>query len=139
MKAILYFVKSGRVTDEHVGIAETIKNATGKKVVFRNSTAAAESGESPEPNEGVAGDIPARYQMATLYDDEGTVLQASSEFVEADGEPSPVATNALGLKGVNPPNDREELKAYLEGEGVPFHPSAPTNKLILLYNEYLFA
>lgn len=138
MKAILFFVAAGFVRDSHKQAATAINAATGKKVVFRNGTSASLTGEKPEPNDGVAGDVPKPYEAFTRYDDTGNVI-GKGEPVAA---PSPLADrklNAIGLPdGDGCPEDREGLKAALEAEGIEFHGNAKLEKLVDLYLAHFY-
>ncbi len=137
MKAILFFVPSGRVLDSHKQAATALAAATGKKVVFRNSTIAVSTGEKPETCEGVAGTIPPAYAARfASYDAEGNAT------VPEGGIPGPegviVEINALGLpKGC--PDDRNALKQALKDEGVEFHPNTKTETLVDLFRVKVLA
>jgi len=138
MKAILYFVAAGFVRDSHKQAATAINAETGKKVVFRNGTSASLTGEKPEPNDGVAGQVPEPYAAFTRYDDKGKVI----------GKAEPVAPlvaladrklNAIGLPdGDGCPEDRETLKAALDAEGIEYHGNAKTEKLVDLYLAHFY-
>lgn len=131
MKAILFFVASGVALDSHKAAATTLAEATGKRVVFRNSNLARTTGESPEPCEGVAGDVPDNYAARfPSYDAKGNATEPEGglQLVETpEGE-----LNALGLpKGS--PEDRNDLKAALKDAGVEFHPNTKTETLVDLF------
>jgi hypothetical protein len=138
MKAILFFVSAGFVAAAHKEAAAAIAAATGKKVVFRNATAATFSGENPEPNEGVAGKVPESYAKFTRYDDAGQVIGNGSP-VAAPAALADRKLNVIGLPdGEGCPEDREALKAALEAEGIDFHGNAKTEKLADLYLAHFY-
>lgn len=130
MKAILFFVASGVALDSHKAAATTLAEATGKRVVFRNSNLARSTGENPEICEGVAGDIPDSYAARfPSYDAKGNATEpAGLELVET----APGEMNALGLPHGSP-EDRNALKAALKDEGVEFHPNTKTETLVDLF------
>lgn len=139
MKAILFFVAAGLVRDAHRDAAAKIAETTGKRVVFRNGSSAAQSGEKPEPNEGVAGKVPAPYAAFPAYDDNGQLV---SKGTAPEGSTSPAAErklNAIGLPdGEGCPTDRESLKAALDAEGIEYHGNAKTDKLADLYLAHFY-
>lgn len=138
MKAILYFVAAGFVSDVHKEAAKTIAEKTNKKVVFRNSTSATASGENPEPNEGVAGLVPNTYSAFSRYDDEGKEtkgLESLDQSEELHNRP----LNAIGLPdGDGCPEDRDALKAALDSEGIAYHANFRTEKLVDLYLAHFY-
>lgn len=136
MKAILFFVAAGFVRDSHKEAATAINAVTGKKVVFRNATSATLTGEKPEPNDGVAGDVPDTYSAFPRYDNAG-------ELVSGGEAPAPAATdrklNAIGLPdGEGCPEDRDALKEALEAEEIGFHPNTKLEKLVDLYLAHFY-
>lgn len=131
MKAILYFVASGRVRDGHKEAATVIAAESGKKVVFRNGTVAEGTGERPEPNEGVAGVIPSQYAGFDRYDDKGKLTKAAPSLVET-GDGEEVELNEIGLP-VGSPDNIETLREALTDAGVEFHPRNKLEKLTDLY------
>lgn len=137
MKAILFFVPAGRVNDSHKADATALSTATGKRVVFRNSSLARSTGENPEPCDGVAGDVPDNYAARfPTYSMDGEA-QAPEGGLTVLAGPAP-ELNALGLpKGC--PEDRNALKEALTNEGVEFHPNMKTEKLIDLFREAVLA
>jgi hypothetical protein len=137
MKAILFFVPSGRVTDSHKEEGTALAAATGKKVVFRNSTIAISTGEKPEPCEGVAGTIPPAYAARfPSYDAKGNATVPEGGLLAPEGRI--VEMNVLGLpKGC--PDDRNALKAALKDEGVEFHPNTKTETLVDLFRATVLA
>lgn len=139
MKAILFFVTAGIVAESQKAVAAVINSQTGKKVVFRNGTSAALSGEKPEPNDGVAGNVPATYASFTRYDDEGNVISKGETFSESLAHPSERKLNAIGLPdGEDCPENREALKAALDAEGIEYHGNAKTEKLADLYLAHFY-
>ena len=130
MKAILFFVVAGNVLTQHKAAAESITKATGKKVVFRSASSIAT--EKPEPNEGVAGDVPKAYAHYPIYDNAGNVTANA-----APAAPVEVKLNDLGLP-MGSPIDREGLKAALDAEGVVYHGNTKLDKLIDLYRAHFF-
>ena len=137
MKAILFFVAGGRVGDSHKSDATALSTATGKKVVFRNSSLARSTGENPEACEGVAGDVPENYAARfPTYSMEGKATVPEGGLTVLDAPAGEL--NALGLpKGC--PEDRNALKQALTDEGVEFHPNMRTEKLIDLFREAVLA
>lgn len=138
MKAILFFVAAGLVRDSHREAAAKIAEVTGKRVVFRNASSAAQSGEKPEPNEGVAGAVPAPYSAFPRFDDAGAVA-SKGEAPKAATSPAERKLNAIGLPdGEGCPEDRESLKAALDAEGIEYHGNAKTEKLADLYLAHFY-
>ncbi len=137
MKAILFFVASGRVLDSHKGTATDIAAKSGKRVVFRNASLANSTGENPEQCEGVTGLVPEAYAARfPTYDAEGNATPPEGGLTVLDG-PAP-ELNALGLpKGC--PEDKEALKEALKDEGVDFHPRMGVEKLVTLFRETVLA
>lgn len=137
MKAILFFVPSGRVNASHKADATALSAATGKKVFFRNSSVARSTGENPEPCEGVAGDVPDTYAARfPTYSMEGKATAPEGGLSLVEGPAGEL--NALGLpKGC--PEDRNAMKQALTDEGVEFHPNMKTEKLIDLFREAVLA
>jgi len=131
MKAILFFVAAGIVSEANCKTADAIAKETGKRVVFRNASSAEQTSERPEPNDGVAGVVPSTYKAFPRYDDAGKL--ASEGEVTTEDAPEQ-ALNALGLPEGHP-DDKEGLKAALASEGVDFHPNTGINKLVALYKE----
>lgn len=138
MKAILFFVAAGLVRDTHRETAAKIAETTGKRVVFRNASSAAQSGEKPEPNEGVAGAVPAPYAAFPRFDEAGQLV-SKGDAPEASTSPAERKLNAIGLPdGEGCPEDRESLKAALDAEGIEFHGNAKTDKLADLYLAHFY-
>lgn len=128
---ILYFVKSGKVRDEHKKAASAIEFENRNfNVVFRNSTVEDQTSDFPEKADGVAGKVPAKYQGYAVYDDDGELTKAEStkpKELEAASE-----VNELGLPKGSPSN-REELVEALQSRDIKFHARANVEKLTDLY------
>lgn len=137
MKAILFFVAAGFVRDSHKEAATAINAVTGKKVVFRNATSATLTGEKPEPNDGVAGDVPDTYSDFPRYDNAGELVSGGE--APADAPKADRKLNAIGLPdGEGCPEDRDALKEALEAEGIEFHGNAKLEKLVDLYLAHFY-
>jgi hypothetical protein len=130
MKSILYFVRAGRVSDAHKKAAEVIKKETGFPVSFRNGTVAEISGENPEACHGVAGQVPARYDKFTRYNDKGVAASAKASEEKEDG-----AVGELGLPEGHPANIKD-LKKALKEAGLEFHGRAKSEVLVELYRDH---
>lgn len=139
MKSILYFVSAGRVLGIHKAAAEVIAKETGKRVSFRNATAAEQTGENPEPNLGVAGKvIPTRYADATRYGDDGQVVTDATKQEAPEGGKKPTGDlNAIGLP-VGHPDNKPDLVKALKNAGVEFHGRAKTEVLVEVYSKHFF-
>lgn len=124
MKAILYFVPNGNATEENLNAAKVIATKQSMRVVFRNATVAEDTGESPEPNEGVAGEVPSTYRHFAQYCDKGTLSQDATPL-------EPVEAAKLTEDGL--PIDKEAMKQALTDAGVEFHPKYNLEKLTALY------
>lgn len=128
MKAILYFVANGNATQAHIHSAGVIAEKNSMRVVFRNGTVAEDTGENPEPNQGVAGEVPSTYRKFTCYDDDGEV----SKWAEKEPESEEI-DEAPKLTEEGLPIDKAALKQALTEAGVDFHPKYNIEKLTALY------
>ena len=135
MKAILFFVAAGIVSESDRSAANEIATNTGKKVVFRNRDCP--ESEKPEANEGVAGKVPPAYAKFDRYDDSGELVTAATPAPKLALADRPL--NALGLPaGEGCPEDRDALKEALTAEGIPFHGNAKTDALVDLYLAHFY-
>lgn len=128
MKAILYFVANGNATQGHIHSAGVIAEKNSMRVVFRNGTVAEDTGENPEPNEGVAGEVPSTYQKFTCYGDDGKISKQGEKEPESEETAEAPKLTEDGL-----PIDKAALKQALTEAGVDFHPKYNIEKLTALY------
>lgn len=143
MKAILFFTAFAVATKPEIEAAETISKETGKRVVFRNGSIAAQSAEAPEPCLGYAGLVPESdaYKNKTVFTagkapaapkEKEPLTVVSSSDNDGEGEGEEPELNKIGLP-LGSPESAKDLKKALDDAEVEYHSRAKVAILADLY------